>query len=85
MVRRAFLLMLVAGCLLGPIRRAATDDATPKNDADACAPDVHRLCDDVFPDEKLVATCLVDKRAQLSVACAEVLARPPAPDGADAN
>ena len=56
---------------------AASDDPASARDADACEADIHRLCDKFFPDEKLVATCLVDQRANLSQACAEVLARPP--------
>ena len=55
----------------------ASDDPAGAHDADACEADIHRLCDRYYPDEKLVATCLVDQRAQLSRACAEVLARPP--------
>ena len=94
MVQRACLplmlmIVLLAGGLLVPVglsEAAFADSAPAKSDADACEPDVHRLCDEFFPDEKLVATCLVDKRTQLSEACAEVLARPPAADtGADAD
>ncbi len=69
---------VVAG-VCGPA--AASDDPASARDADACEADSHRLCDKFFPDEKRVATCLVDQRAQLSQACAEVLARPPS--GAD--
>ena len=56
---------------------ASVDDAAGTRDADACQADIHRLCDDFFPDETLVATCLVNRRASLSRDCAEVLARPP--------
>ena len=59
------------------VQAAASDDPSSARDADACEADIHRLCDKFFPDEKLVATCLVDQRAHLSQACAEVLARPP--------
>ena len=52
------------------------EPAAPNEDADACQTDIHRLCDRFFPDPKLVATCLVDRRSDLSQACAEVLARP---------
>ena len=44
---------------------------------DACQADIHRLCDKFFPEETLVAACLVDRRAELSQACAELLANPP--------
>ena len=45
-----------------------------------CESDIHRLCEDVFPDVKRVAACLVDKRSKLTTACAEQLAHP---DGDD--
>lgn len=54
---------------------ALADEIRPGEDA--CQADIHRLCDKFFPDEKLVATCLVDKRADLSPGCAELLANPP--------
>ncbi len=94
MVRRTLLLVLAPFLVLSDAERLAADGAPgtasasvpTRGDADACEADVHRLCNEFFPDEKLIATCLVDKRAQLSVACAEVLARPAAPDqGADAK
>lgn len=62
--------------MLGLFGSAHADPQPTHEDADACQPDIHRLCQEFYPDEKLVATCLVDKRSQLSVACAEVLARP---------
>lgn len=62
---------------------ARADETVTSKDADACQPDIHRLCDAAFPDEKLVANCLVAKRAQLSNACAEVLARPRSPEDDD--
>lgn len=55
--------------------------AAHADEADACQPDIHRLCDAFFPDEKLVAQCLVDRRADLSKACAEALANAPDDDG----
>ena len=54
---------------------AVADEIRPGEDA--CGADVHRLCDKFFPDEKLIATCLVDRRVDLSPACAELLADPP--------
>ena len=56
--------------------RAEDGDARPEEDA--CQADIHRLCDRFFPDAKLVATCLVDRRADLSPVCALLLAKPPA-------
>jgi hypothetical protein len=35
----------------------------------ACAPDAMRLCNDFIPDEGKVKTCMLAKRAQLSVEC----------------
>ena len=79
------LLMISALCVAGACGpAAASDDPANARDADACEADIHRLCDKFFPDEKLVATCLVDQRARLSQACAEVLARPPG-DADDKN
>ena len=57
---------------------AGAQTAPSRDAADACQPDIHRLCDQFFPDPELVATCLVDRRSELSEACAEVLARPAA-------
>ena len=58
---------------------ALADEIRPGEDA--CEADIHRLCDKFFPDEKLIATCLVDRRADLSPACAELLANPPSAAG----
>lgn len=58
---------------------AAAQSGVSHEDVDACQPDIHRLCESFYPDEKRVATCLVERRSDLSQACAEVLARP-APD-----
>ena len=66
------LLVLLLLCAAVP---ALADEIRPGEDA--CQADIHRLCDKFFPDEKLVATCLVDRRADLSPACAELLANPP--------
>ena len=81
MARRILLCLLLANGLAGAAPAVASvDDPASARDADACQADIHRLCDRYFPDEKLVAACLVDKRANLSQACAEVLARPPDDD-----
>ena len=83
MARLQLVFMMVAPLAFagagGPV--AASDDPTSARDADACEADIHRLCDPYFPDEKRVASCLVDQRAALSQACAEVLARPPSDAG----
>lgn len=59
---------------------ALADEGGSRPEEDACQADIHRLCDRFFPDAKLVATCLVDKRAELSPVCAELLANPPPGD-----
>ena len=74
MVQRLILAVGLLALIAGAPAIAA--DEVTRQDADACEPDVHRLCDAVFPDEKLVAACLVEKRAALSEACAEASARP---------
>ncbi len=73
------LLVLLLLCTIQPV---SADEIRPGEDA--CQADIHRLCDRFFPDAKLVATCLVDRRADLSPACAELLANPPSanPEGA---
>ncbi len=60
----------------------ATMAATPlpalaytQADADACTPDAMRLCMDAVPDEHRVATCLFEKKQQLSPACMAVFNR----------
>jgi hypothetical protein len=35
----------------------------------ACTPDAMRLCNEFIPDEGKVKTCMLAKRAQLSVEC----------------
>lgn len=75
-IRRALPFALLMMCA----SPALADDDDGKREADACQADVHRLCDKFFPDETLVATCLVDRRAELSPACAALLAHPPGID-----
>ena len=74
----ARLILALAALLAASLPAAADDDGA--RETDACQGDVHRLCDKYFPDEKLVATCLVDRRAELSEGCAELLANPPGVD-----
>lgn len=74
--RRASRRLLMLAMLLGSIPPAFAAEQRTRGE-DACQADIHRLCDTFFPDAKLVATCLVDRRAELSPACAELLADPP--------
>ena len=51
--------------------------AYTQKDADACAPDVIRLCaSGAIPDVSRVAFCLAHNKQQLSSACAAVFNRP---------
>jgi hypothetical protein len=50
--------------------------AYTQEDADACTPDVMRLCQNAIPDPSRVALCLVQKKRQLSPACTVVFNRP---------
>lgn len=71
----------ISALMLLPLAARAGGPDAADQAADACQPDIHRLCEKFFPDEKLIATCLVDRRAELSQACAGVLANPdPADD-----
>ena len=74
--------LLVLTLLCAAVPALADDSSRPEEDA--CQADIHRLCDKFFPDAKLVATCLVDRRADLSPACAELLANPPPVDAESA-
>ena len=44
-------------------------------DADACTPDVMRLCASAIPDVSRVAFCLAHNKQQLNSACAAVFNR----------
>ena len=49
--------------------------AYTQEDADACTPDVMRLCQSAIPDASCVAQCLVQNKQQLSPACTTVFNR----------
>ncbi len=68
--------------LLAALPAAALEFGQPPGQM-TCESDIHRLCEDVFPDIKRVAACLVDKRSKLTAACAEQLAHPEADEGSD--
>jgi len=50
--------------------------AYTQEDADACTPDVMRLCLNAIPDASRIAQCLVQNKQQLSPACTSVFNRP---------
>ena len=56
--------------------------AYTQEDADACTPDVMRLCQQEIPDASRVALCLIQNKRQLSPACAIVFNRPRAANAA---
>ncbi|CAN0500085.1 unnamed protein product, partial [Phaeothamnion confervicola] len=41
--------------------------------AQACTPDVHRLCSEFIPDRNRITACLFKKRLQLSRDCRTVM------------
>lgn len=45
-------------------------------DADACTPDVMRLCQQAIPDASRVTLCLAQNKTQLSPPCTTVFNRP---------
>ena len=73
--------LLIAVGLPAPLR-AEAEDHFDKGQL-ACQADIHRLCDDVFPDIDQVALCLVKKRKELSIGCATALAKPPLEEQVD--
>ena len=50
--------------------------AYTQQDADACTPDVMRLCQQAIPDVNRITLCLVQNKRQLSPACTLVFKRP---------
>jgi hypothetical protein len=63
----AFIVMIMA-----PFPAVAYTQA----DADACTPDVFRLCQQAIPDESRVSLCLFQNKRLLSPACTTVFNRP---------
>ena len=49
--------------------------AYTQEEANACTPDVFRLCQQAIPDAGRVAHCLAAKKSQLNAACATVFNR----------
>lgn len=45
------------------------------DDEAACTPDVMRLCSEYIPDRETIIACLVQKRKEMSPACAKVFSR----------
>jgi hypothetical protein len=56
---------------------AAAHSGTAEEQA-ACTPDVFRLCFFEIPNEERIVACLNSKLSQLSPACHDVMAGPPA-------
>jgi hypothetical protein len=51
--------------------------ADPNNDANACTPDVFRLCSSAIPSRERIVACLWDNKRKLSPACHQVFSRKP--------
>lgn len=51
--------------------------ADPNKDAEACKPDVFRLCSEHIPWRDRITDCLHQKKRQLSPACFQVFNRKP--------
>ena len=49
--------------------------AYTQEEADACTPDVFRLCQEAIPDVGRITTCMTAKHRQLSPACMTVFNR----------
>jgi hypothetical protein len=50
--------------------------AYTQQDADACTPDVMRLCGQVIPDATRITQCLIQNKRQLSAPCSVVFKHP---------
>ena len=57
-----------------PLPPLPMPQGTPEERA-ACAPDVHRFCEQALPDTFRVLQCLQANRSRISRACREVLER----------
>ena len=68
-------LFAVAVLTLGLISFPAVAD--PNNDAEACKPDVFRLCSSAIPWRDRIVTCLAENKRKLSPACQQVFNRRP--------
>jgi hypothetical protein len=71
-MRTLFALVLLT---LGLTCSAALAD--PNNDAQACTPDVFRLCSSAIPSRERIVTCLHENRRRLIPACYQVFNRKP--------
>ncbi|HEY7999529.1 MAG TPA: hypothetical protein VIE87_11965 [Pseudolabrys sp.] len=63
--------LIVSAAIMTPLPAIAYT----QEDANACTPDVFRLCQQAIPDAGRVAHCLAAKKSQLSAACATVFNR----------
>jgi len=73
---------VIVGAFVSTVIAPLPTYAYTQADADACTPDVFRLCSSAIPDANRVALCLAQNKRQLSPACAIVFSRA---RGASAN
>jgi hypothetical protein len=71
-IRHVCLLALPAAALL--LSGVAGASAQAVDVRQACTPDAMRLCNEFIPDEGKVKSCMMAKRAQLSVECRTAIA-----------
>ena len=46
--------------------------------AQACTPDVMRLCAEFIPDQGRITACMIQKKKQISATCIQVMKKGPA-------
>ena len=68
---------LLAVAMLAMALVPFTARANPSDDAEACKPDVFRLCSSAIPWKERIVACLHEKKRQLSSACLQVFNRKP--------
>ena len=68
----------LAGLLIVAAANSASAQSHSQEDAEACTPDVFKLCSEFIPNEQNIVACLTKKKRQLSPACYQVFSRPAA-------
>ena len=66
----------LATFLIVAVASPAFAQSHSQKDAEACTPDVFKLCSEFIPNEQNIVACLTKKKRQLSPACYQVFSRP---------